>query len=586
MHDLDHPLDEYALHFKETHSKHVSEYFEALVRRSGVNEQENAKTVAEFRALETEIGANSSLRNTWWLAGGAALIVAVAATAVAFSSRGPAYLLLLLTIGAVVFLLTLVRGKLSETKSRLQQLALQRDMKRDEAWAQMEPLNRLHTWNVAPTLFEAAFPAVQLDPYVSRARVSDLVSTYGLSPEFSDGRSAVFSQSGAFNDNPLVFQRSLHHWIGTRTYSGSLVIHWTERTRDSNGNYINVRRSQTLTASVIKPHPEFEERTALIYGHEAAPNLSFSRNPSKLSGLDEGWITDWRKTRKIKKIERQARRDVMTGDGHLTVMSDKGFEALFHATNRDDETAFRLLFTPLAQREMVKLLNDRSVGFGDDFALTKLGPINIVQPQHLDKTRFDGDPRRLHSMDLAEARRLFTTFHAEYFKSLYFSLAPLLTIPLYREKRTVPHAEDQTSQLETCEWEHESVANLLGEARFQHPQAVTRSLLKTTSTKIAPAVSAVNVTAHGYGGVSRIDYVPVRGGDGNVHAVPVHWTEYYAVQAWRTMLVGVVESDQSDGSDSRSTDLQQQWNEVLHHYGIDEKETVARGPIACALLSD
>lgn len=582
MHDVDHPLEEYATHLKAVHAQHVSEYFECLVGRSGVDERENARLVAEFRALESDLAGSKSQRNGWRFAGVAGATVAVASAGVAFSVQGSGYLLLVLTVGAVVFSLSVVRGRLSGIRSQLQQLEHERDAKQAETWAQMEPLNRLHEWNVAPTLFQATFPAVQFDPHVSRARVSDLVSTYGLSPNFGDGRSALFSQSGSLHGNPFVFQRSLHHWIGSRTYSGSLVINWTEQVRDSNGNYVNVRRTQTLTASVVKPYPEFQDRTALIYGHEAVPTLSFGRSPSKLSGLEDGRINDWRKNRKINKVHRQARRDVMTGGGQLTVMSNKEFETLFHATNRDDEIAFRLLFTPMAQQEMVKLLNDRNTGFGDDFTFTKLGPLNILEPQHLDHTRFDGDPRMFHSMDLAEARRFFGTFHAEYFRSLYFSLAPLLTIPLYREKRSIPGPDSQSGWVETCEWEHEAMANLFGDDVFQHPDAITRSLLKTTSTRVAPSVHAVDVTAHGYGGIARVDYVPVRGGDGNVHAVPVHWTEYYGVQARRGMLIGVVETDHSGSADTQNAALQQAWNGLLRQYDVDA--SVMRGHLAGALL--
>lgn len=579
--DLDHPLDEYATHFKDLHARNVSEYFEDLVRRSAVDEQENIRLVAELRALESAVARSKSLRNGWLFAGVAGITIAVASAAVAFSVQGWTYLLLVLAVGAVLFNLSKVRGKLSGIRSQLHQLEPQRDANRDEVWSQMEPLNRLHTWGVAPNLFQATFPAVQFDPYVSSARFGDLIANYGLSPDFGNARSALYSQSGSLNGNPFVFQRTLRHQMGSRKYSGSLVIHWTEQVRNVEGDYVQAQRSQTLTASVVKPYPEFPESTDLVYGHEAAPTLSFSRRPSKLSGLDDGRITDWRKNRQIKKVGRQARREVMTGGTQLTVMADREFEALFSATDRDDEIAFRLLFTPLAQREMVKLLNDRNTGFGDDFTFTKRGAVNIVEPGHLDDTRLDGDPRMFHSLELAEARRFFNAFHADYFKSLYFSLAPLLTIPTYREKRSIPGAADsQSNVLETCEWEHEAMAYRFGESAFKHPESITRNLLKTTSTKIGEAVRSVDVTAYGYRGVDRVDYIPVWGGDGNVHAVPVPWTEYSGVQARRTMLIGVVKSHHSEEADSHRAALEQDWNSALRRYGVDGGNPVIRGPLA------
>ena len=38
------------------------------------------------------------------------------------------------------------------------------------------------------------------------------------------------------------------------------------------------------------------------------------------------------------------------------------------------------------------------------------------------------------------------------------------------------------------------------------------------------------MTAHGYEGVTRIDYESVFGGDGHWHDVPVEWIEYLPVE--------------------------------------------------------
>jgi hypothetical protein len=36
----------------------------------------------------------------------------------------------------------------------------------------------------------------------------------------------------------------------------------------------------------------------------------------------------------------------------------------------------------------------------------------------------------------------------------------------------------------------------------------------------------LGVSAHGYYGVPRVDYISMHGGDGHMHNVPVDWTEY------------------------------------------------------------
>ena len=58
------------------------------------------------------------------------------------------------------------------------------------------------------------------------------------------------------------------------------------------------------------------------------------------------------------------------------MMANRAFEVLFHAVDRDHPIQFRLLFTPLAQEQTVKLLRDREIGYGDDFAFRKSRMMN------------------------------------------------------------------------------------------------------------------------------------------------------------------------------------------------------------------
>lgn len=582
MPDLESTLDEYP-HFKDLHARTVSDYFENLVRTSGVDEAENARLVAELRGLEKAAAAAKKSLNGWRVALVTGIVIIIAATVTAFSVRGAAYLLLIVTVAVAVVLLSKVRSELTSKASLRRTLETGRETKLAEAWAQMAPLNRLHTWGVAAQLFQDAFPNVVMDRYVSSDRLDDFVSCYDLWPDLGDNFSTIFAQSGAFKGNPLIVARYLQHWIDQKRYTGSLVIHWQERVRNPQGEWVNESRSQTLTAYVTKPFPRFEESTTLFYGHEAAPHLSFSRRPSNLSGAGEGGFKDWRRNRKVKKVERMARRGVSTGTGGLTVMSNKDFEALFHATDRDHEIEFRLLFTPLAQQEMVKLLNDRTIGYGDDFAITKLGKVNLVETTHLAQTRLDADPSLFLAYDLSEARRFFNSFHASYFKALYFGLAPLLTVPLYRDARSTPGPASRPLRHESCSWEHESMAHLLGETEFRHPESITRNLLKTTAVKVNDSVHAVSVTALGYRGIDRVDYVSVRGGDGHMHSVPVPWIEYIPVQAQRRMLVGVLDSGGS-GQDIDAA-LEQNWTAALHMSGTSATTSRSRGSLAACLLA-
>jgi hypothetical protein len=388
------------------------------------------------------------------------------------------------------------------------------------------------------------------------------------------------TQSGAFKDNPFVIARYKEHWMGSKTYVGSIVIQWVESVRDAQGNWVNITKTQTLTASVVKPFPEYQVRSTIIYGHEIAPNLSFSRTPSNLSGLEDGFMNNRRKESAIKKVEKKARKDIKTGSGELTVMSNKEFEALFNATDRDHEVEFRLLFTPLAQQEMVKLLNDKSVGFGDDFTFSKQGMVNFVEPGHLASVEIDGNPHRFKSQELAAARAFFNDFHNSYFKSMYFGFAPLWTIPMYREKRTMSLRSEKST--DSSFWEHEGIANAMGQEKFRHPESVTENILKTSASG-SGATKNVTVTAHGYEGIPRTDIIPMLGGDGHVHPVPVHWVEYLPVSQSTSMVVGAVSNNVHD-NDSDDEELDKGWQRAMSQNGITPEDVVFRGVLAAALL--
>jgi hypothetical protein len=580
MPEFDEPIDDYAAFFKDEHSRNVTEHFEDLVRSSGVDEQLNIQTMTELRALQQNVSSSSSSRG-WWKAGRIIAIVAsVALCALAIYMQSIYFLAIAPAIALIVLIFKKINPEISSLNEKVVEFERLRDEKSNEAWVQMEPLNDLYSWDTPAKLFMKTFPLISLDGYFSTERLKDLSENYGLSPAFNDGRSVFVTQSGAFKDNPFVIARYKEHWMGSKTYVGSIVIRWVESVRNADGNWVNVQRTQTLTASVVKPFPEYQLRSTIIYGHEIAPNLSFSRTPSNLSGLEEGFMNNRRKESAIKKVEKKARKDIKTGSGDLTVMSNKEFEALFNAIDRDHEVEFRLLFTPLAQQEMVKLLNDRNIGFGDDFTFNKQGMVNFVEPNHLANVELDGNPHRFKSQEMAAARAFFNDFHNKYFKSMYFAFAPLWTIPMYREKRTMSLRSEKS--WDSSFWEHEGIANAIGQENFRHPESVTENILKTRASG-SGATKNVTVTAHGYEGIPRTDIIPMLGGDGNMHPVPVHWIQYIAVSQDTTMVVGSVTNNVHD-NDSDDEELTKGWQSMMSKNGISPEEVVFRGALAAALL--
>ena len=586
MVEFDNPLADYESHFRETHERLAREYFEMLLQTSQVDKQQNLVLVSEIQKLNQSHNEASATRRKWKFIRILLLVLALAPLLLLIEEQNiVSFMSIPFAVGIIVLMFKKVNPKIANLNAILTEVAKQQEIKTAEAWTQMAPLNALFTWDIASKLFQQAFPQVRLDRHLDSTRLADLHFNYGLSPNFNDDRSVLYTQSGAYLNNPFVFVRTKQHWIGSRTYSGSITIFWTESVQNNDGDWVEVQRSQVLTASVTKPFPEYLDRTHLIYGHESAPQLSFSRTPSKLSGLDEGMMNNWLKEKAVKKVEKQARRDVKSGDGQLTVMANRDFEALFNAVDRDHEIEFRLLFSPLAQQEMVKLLNDKQIAFGDDFAFYKSGKVNIIDSGHLSETQFHCDPRMFVSFDLMQMQNFFLEYQRSYFKSLFFAFAPLLTIPLYREKRSsqIPAHDDSLS--DCSPWDSEMMANYIGEQTFMHPESITQNIIRTGNAKDADGSTLVNIAAYGYKGIPQVDIITMLGGDGNFHHVPVHWTEYVPVSRNSSMIIWTVQNNSVDPAEDKDAELVQRWNESMQRRGIDANTVYVRNGIAARVVN-
>lgn len=541
MIDVYEPLERYRNEFSAKHAENTAALFDSLVRTSQIDIKANRQTVAVIRKLQAQIQSLSSSRSRWTSFNVFCIIIAILAGALLLLSlilvlRGNTFLLSplnatitgLILIASTLASALLCAPKLATLKTQINQLQQQLNDTIRLAWEQMAPLNKLYDWSHPTTLIQQTVPRIQFDPYFSVGRLNDLYRSFGWDDSYSQNRSVLFSHSGEINGNPFVFAETLSCKQGTKTYHGSKTITWTESYRDANGKRQTRFRSQTLHASVEKPFPLYEAEKILFYGNDAAPTLRFSRAPSPLSNKENSFFGRIHKKHTIRKLEKFSRN--LEDDSHYTIMGNRDFEALFHATNRSDEVQFRLLFTPLAQSQMLLLLRDQSIGFGDDFSFVKHNRINAIQPFHLQSTNINTDPSQFHSYDLDSARASFLQFNQDFFRSLYFSFAPLLAIPLYQQTRSHESIYQNPSDSASSFWEHEALANYIGSDSFKHPNCITQSILKTSANPAPDGSQTILVTAFGHRGESRTDYVNVYGDDGRFHKVPVNWTEYLPVQ--------------------------------------------------------
>lgn len=535
--DVYEPLAKYRDEFRESFARRTREKFLELTERSGVDVAANRRLVARVRALEEKVRRVNLRRFLFGLLAVLCLVGVVAALVGAKSCRAwkpEAFpqLLAAAAAAAALGIFAFVRRRKADAACRA--LTAEIEALKKSAWEQMEPLNRLYAWDIPVKLIEATVPRLAFDPYFTSERLVGLRTRYGWDDAFNEGKSMLFSQSGVINGNPFVFAQYLDmKWV-EKTYEGTKDISWTEWDVDADGKRRLVRRHETLHASVSRPFPEYAEHKVLVYGNDAAPDLSFSREPSGLEGEGAGFFARWRARRRMKRMEAFSRN--LDDESQFTMMANKEFETWFGAMDRDDEVGFRLLFTPVAQTQMMALMKDATVGYGDDFSFRKRRKVNELRSRHLDEGVIDTDPARFRNWDWDAAAAFFSTFNERYFKDVYFSLAPVLAVPLYQQLRPVEDIwKDVLGRGASSFWEHETLANYYGEESFRHPDCVTRSLLKTRVTAEAGEDRTVEVTANGHRGEPRVAYERVRGGDGDWHEVPVHWTEYLPVSRTRRM---------------------------------------------------
>jgi len=547
--DIYDPLVRYRDEFRARFSQLTLDKFKELVEKSGVDVSANRKLIADINAL------SASLNSKKWKLFFLRLFIIIGFIA-GFLGGIIAYNMIdcverWYAIGACVggiALIILTYPFYKKTRKLIEKLEDDISVKTQSAWDQMAPLNKLYTWDITVKLIEATVPRLQFDAFFTADRLDELNRLFGWDNSFNEGKSIVFAQSGVINGNPFVIGEYLEQQWGEKTYEGTKSISWSEWTT-VNGKRQRVTRHQTLYATVTKPIPVYKDKKLLIYGNDAAENLTFSRKPSSLSDVGDGLIGSFRKKLVVRELEKFSRN--LDDNSDFTLMSNHEFEALFYAKDRDNEVEFRLLFTALAQKQMLDLLKDSSIAFGDDFSFIKQNKINVIVPNHLQEAVIDTNPERFYDYDFDRAMLNFQQFNEKYFKDVYFAFAPLLAIPLYQQTRTVEDIYKDAINMQSSFWEHESLANYYGDDYFKHSSCITRNILKTEHSSREDDTSTIKVTAYGFKGLNRVDYVDVYGGDGRYHSVPVHWVEYLPVHKTSNMYI----SENKNSSDINVEDI-------------------------------
>lgn len=559
MEDILQPIKEYDGKFKQKLADTTREYFKDLVEKSGVDAAANKATVAEYDAVTSDLMEAHKEVKTGKIIRVVCIVFAVITLicGIVFSyfsykiangyetklsltaSIILAVVFFLIAIGLVVFIFAYLNKELDRDSTRAKKLNTQANELKSVALGQMSSLNNLFNDSISRELINSVTPNIQIDQNFSIEREQMFARQYGLSDIDNDYISTTRLLSGVVDGYPFLLERQKVHQMINKAYTGVRVVTWTERRRNSEGKMTTVRKSQTLTATVLRPYPDYNDLTFLVYGNDLLSSLNFSRNPV-VSGKSESQI-DKIVDRGEKKLEKLQDKAIKSGKSSFTALANTEFEVLFGAYDRDNEVKFRMMYTPLAQSNTIELIKNEK-GFGDDFKFIKKSSLHYILAEHLQKYDYDLSPSRFHSHSLELSEATFNDFHNTLFKNLYYNIAPVLSIPLYQQHDPKVHDIDNDYNKCVTAREAEVLINKLPSNMLSPAGSVTSNIIRTTLINSVDGVDTLKVTACAHSSVSRVDYIPARCRNGRVYQVPVHWNEYIPIHKETVVKVGKIEA--------------------------------------------
>ncbi len=515
------PQEEFDGKLKNLHADNTQKFFDVLVAKSGVNPDENRKTVKEYEDT-LECVAKLKKKLNW---------------------RKFFRVLFIITIILIPLAIFVTTKKIKKLKKEIEETQKKADSLLAEAKRQMAALNGLFTDKDALKIIESTIPLISFADCFSVEQETNMVTNFDFGDRNNIEQSTLDVLAGHYNENPFLFENRLIHKMGTQVYHGYKTIRWTERYRSSDGKMHTRTRTQTLHATLTKPKPFYSTQVVLNYCAQGGPELSFSRDATNLDEKNERQIERYLK-RGEKKLKKKTD-EAIKNNSDFVSMSNSDFEILFDALDRTNEVQYRTLFTPLAQTNIVDLILSKT-GYGDDFNFIKQNRTNRIITEHSQGRNINLLPTEYISYSFDIIKENFQKKNADFFSAVYFDFAPLWAIPMYQERpvhslKPLP----KYSQLYSYK-ECEALSNAVNRKELVHPHTKTEAILKSAYVKPCNSGDEICVTAYSYDIICRVDFVPMMGGDGRLHQVPVNWDEYIPLSKDTSLFVSESEKAKGD----------------------------------------
>jgi hypothetical protein len=244
------------------------------------------------------------------------------------------------------------------------------------------------------------------------------------------------------------------------------------------------------------------------------------------------------------KNEKKAHKYFTKNKNKMSPMDNPEFDKIFPC-NRNDEIGFRTMFTPMAQEEMAKLLNNNP-----GYSYVKNSQINIINSSHDEMADLYYLSNRYYGQfDYREIKKQFIEFNQNFFNAIYFMMAPILTIPLFYQTRFFGSNKENNyySSLSI-----ESRVNLMNnKSTFISPLSVTENIFKSKRVSSKNDEQIDTITSYGFKTRTRVVIVPVMDFEAGLVNVPVVVIDYIPVSKSSNLTTKITTKNKKDDEDKK-----------------------------------
>ncbi|GMO15614.1 MAG: hypothetical protein Ta2E_06630 [Mycoplasmoidaceae bacterium] len=341
----------------------------------------------------------------------------------------------------------------------------------DIGYKQMADVNRrLHSEEIKNFINNACDDWLVLDDFLS-TKNAEIWSKY---IKFDDNTCCFCYVTGTLSSSPIHVIRTKNFKMIQKVYTGTSTV-----SVGFGANQRTVSRTETYT------HP--------------APDYSFQNKVYFMNNSGRGLKCSVGTT--VKK------------DKKVTLMENNSFNKLFNYT-LNDHTQFSLLFTPLAQENMVKLNKECT-----DFVFQKNDELTTIissKDLNIDINTYSTHFRHYDYEQFFDNLKHKTV---ELLRAIYFLISPLLCIPVYQH---FPWKNTLSNKKNTCLTSDQLLQTVLqsffDKKNLVEPSTTTDFMIQTKISSKTKGLDVAEITTKSFKGVNKTI---------NVRGTTIHYIDYH-----------------------------------------------------------